>query len=368
MPVPSRVREEAPAADAEMRRLAAEAPQPAAQVVPAGSPTHPSPEDPPAPSSLDSLPPRDVPHPNAVPDKAAPAEGPGGEPITAEKYAELLQKYETLQGLHNKDQQKLAQTEGRLETLERIMQAQAAARAAEPQEPAPPAKREPKALVTKEEIDDFGADLTDFTRRLAREEFGPAIDDVLEQLQKLQTKVAQLSQVAGSAAEVAATTAEERFCVEMDRLVQGADGTPNWREINDDQNFIDWLQNVGQDSDEPRQVVLVRAYQRKDARKCAGFFNAYKREKGLPEGPAAQGAPPAPQAEPANPAASLVSPSPVAPAAPTSNRGKGKTYRLAEIEQVYSDYTKGKYKGREAEYRQLTAEFDKAAQEGRVIK
>lgn len=367
MPVPNRVREESAAADAELRRLAEQqAPQPTPQIVPAGSPTHPTPSDVPPESNLDALPPRDAPHPNAVPPAPAPTgDDHGGEPITAEKYAELQQKYETLQGLHNKDRQKLAQTEGRVDTLERIVQAQAAARTAEPA-PTAPARREPQSLVTKDEIEEFGADLTDFTRRLAREEFTPALEDVLDQLQKLNTTVAGMKQVVGSTAEVAANTAEERFHAEMDKLVQGGDGTPDWEKINYDQNFIDWLENVGQDSDEPRKNVLVRAYQRKDARKCAGFFNAYKREKGLPQGPAAPGTPPSPPSVPANPAASLVSPAPVAPAAPTSNRGKGKTYSLAEIEQVYSDYTKGKYKGRENEYRQLTAEFDRAWQEGRV--
>lgn len=361
MPVPERIRQESAAADAELRRLAEQSLNPVPQVVPAGSPTNPP--APPEPRDLDTLPPGDTPHPNAV----TPPEQPEGEPVTGEAYAELLQKYETLQGLHNKDQQKLTQTETRVEMLERILHAQAAARAAEPPAPAPaaPAPRQPKPLVTPAEIEEFGADLTDFARRVAREEFMPAVEDLLDQVQQLQTKLANLNQTVGATAQVAASTAEDRFRAEMDKLVQGADGTPDWEKVNYDQNFIDWLQNVGQDSDEPRKAVLERAYQRKDAQKCAGFFNAYKREQGLPVGREAPSTPPAP---PPDPAASLVSPSPVAPAAPGSNRGQKKTYKLSDIEKVYADYTKGKFKGKEAEFHALTAEFDKATLEGRVIK
>lgn len=352
MATPNRIREEAAAAEAKLRELAA---APAPVVVPAGAPTNPPTEaDPVEPVSLDDRPPGEEPHPNAVQDP------PSGEPITGEAYAQLMQRYETLQGLHNRDQQKLHQAEGRLEVIERMLLAQQQARAAEPPPSAP--VRTPPKLVDDKEIEEFGPDLIDVTRRIAREEFRPVIDDLLDQVQAITAKLNSMSQTVGATAQIASTAAEERFETEMNRLVKGADGTPDWQQINESQNFIDWCQQVGQDSYEPRIKVLQHAYQRKDAQKCAGFFNAYKRDKGLPTGETSG----APSQAPASPAAAFVSPSPVAPAAPTNNRGAKKSFTIAQVEKVYSDFTKGVYKGKENEYRALTAEIDKAFAEGRI--
>jgi hypothetical protein len=365
MPVPARIREEARLADEQLRVLVNKAvagpnAAPIEPEAPAG--------DPPAPS-LDNLAPSDTPHPNAVPSTPPPS---SGEPIDSAKYAELLQKHETLQGLSNKDRAKLAEAEQRLAMLERLMAAQAAARAAEPTAAAPapaPAPTTPTSLVTPDEVTEFGADLIDVVRRVAREEYGSKIESILSELQRLNTRVIGMSNTLQSTSSVVHEDAEAKFVNALNSMVVDSAGNPDWEALNlstdtSPGSFLDWVNQMGNDSDVPRIEVLQRAYQRKDAKKCAAIFNAYKAEKGLANGPA-----PAPaNAAMPDPAASLVSPSPVAPASPTSQRGAAKKWTLSEIEKVYSDFTKGKYKGeaKMAEYKRLTADIERATVEGRV--
>jgi hypothetical protein len=361
MATPQRIRDDARAAEQQLAALAT----PPSDPPPAGTP----PVPPEGEASLDDRPPSDTPHPNAVPSSAPEPSG----AITAEDYAALRHQFETLQGIHNRDVTKMAQTEGRLESLERILAAQAAARAVEP---APtPAAPEP-SLLSDAEVKEFGEDLIDVIRRAAREEWQKPFRLLMNDVQRLSAQLATLSQTSQSTSEVVSQSAEQMFNERMDKLVVDGTGTPDWQTINTahlrgDTKFVDWLDQIGQDSDEPRKNVLVRAYQRKDAEKCAGMFNAYKDSAGLVRGngPARpSGAAPAGPA----PADAFVSPSPVANSSPSTTRGRGsqKVWKLSEIEKVYDDYTKGHYKtdAQRAQYAKLTAEIDQATLEGRVTK
>jgi len=365
MAVPQRIRDEARAAEAEAERLKAGM-QPASSDAPPPPAPGNDPVDPPAPPrSLDDVPPGEAPHPNAI--DPPPRDNAGGEPVTAESYAALLQQYESLQGINNRNQQQVLQMQGRLDAMDRYLAIQQqAATAAPPAAPAPaPAPVQP--LVTEAEIEDMGADLTDFIRRLCRETLGATHRPILDQLQQLQTKVAALSQTTQVATTKLATTEEQAFNAKMDQKITDASGAPDWEKINNahnygDNSFVDWLNQIGHDSDETRLAVIQRAYQRKDADTCARLINAYKAEKGLPNGK-----PNVPAGStPPTPAASMISPTPVAASNPTRNRGATKTWKLSDIEHNYDDYTKGKYRGKEGEWTKLKAEMDAAAREGRI--
>lgn len=355
MAIPQRIRDDAAAAEEELRRLAA-----------GNQPTEPAPNPTPAePVSLDDRFGAGD-HPNAVRD-TPPVEGDGSNPIDAAEYAKLKQQFETLQGLHNRDRAKLAEDRTRLDMLERLVAVQQNARETTP--PAAPAAPSRPSLISSAEETEFGADLIDVTRRAAKEEISVALHPIFDQLQRLATKVDSLSHTATAAAQSSAQLTANSFNEHMDRLVTDAEGRPDWQlwdqsENRGDTRFVDWLRQTGEDSDEPRLTVLQRAYQNQDAAKCARFFLSFKRTHGLPNGKPDGSAP----AKPAvNPADAMIAPSPVAPSTPSANRGTGKkTFKIAAVESHYNEKTKGKWKGREAEWKRIADEMDDAAANNRV--
>lgn len=54
----------------------------------------------------------------------------------------------------------------------------------------------------------------------------------------------------------------------------------DWRELNGDKGFIDWLQQVDRYTGATRHQLLMHAYQNFDAETSAKFFNDYKAERG----------------------------------------------------------------------------------------
>src|ERR1041384_6249901 len=109
MPVPNRVREEARAAEDELRRIAeAQQAQPTAPAAPA----EPSSE----PRSLD-----DHFSPGEHPNQIAPEpEDQPSSAISAEDFAKLQQQLETLRGLHNQKNTENGELRARIDTLETI--------------------------------------------------------------------------------------------------------------------------------------------------------------------------------------------------------------------------------------------------------
>lgn len=368
MATPDRVRQAAREADQQLRDLAAAGVIPGGPIVDPNAP--PGNEPPPAPPSPDDhfTP---GPHPNAIDPPAPAPDEPvdeSGNLITPEAFAQLQQKLDTALGTHNRDVALVAELRGRLEVMERLMLAKQ--NTAEPAPaPAPPAK---ESLVTAAEEKEFGADLIDVMRKVVKEEMGPFMNQYYNELTKLNTAISQLKGITGQVAQVTTDMSMQQFNRQLDALVQDASGNPDWHAIDNsadagDRRFLDWLAQTGEDSDQTRLVVLQSAYQRKDSAKCAAMFNAFKRSVGMATGP--QSAPTTPVPTAANPAAAIVSPSPVAPApAPSTRPGQKKVWKLADVEQIYTDKTKGKFRGREAEFARLVAETDLATVEGRVVR
>lgn len=361
MPTPQHVIEQSRAAEAELARIQSGA---TGEVPPAPAPVNDDPRGADdrfgVQQQVTELPPQgDQP----------PAPGPQSGPIGAEQFAELQQQLHTLQGRFNSQQNDLREQRARNEMLERFI-SMGQQRDPQPATPPAPAPAPPVELTTVAEREEFGADLTGMIERVAAQSIAQALRPIVDQLGTVQHHITQLHQQTGSVAQTVSYNAEREFNERMNRLVKDASGNPDWDDINimhesrGDRRFVDWLSRKGHDSDETRQAVLVRAYQRKDAETCAGFFNRFKAELGLPDGNAAIETPATPPAP--NPAASMVSPSPTAAVQPSTNRGRPRMIPLSEIEQHYADKTKGKWKNRQSEWDAKAKEYDIAYKESRI--
>jgi hypothetical protein len=359
MPTPQRVLDEARAAEEQLEQLRQQRfdgvpPAPNAQ------PTNPPVDEP-------GTPPVSADNQFGQGQPVATPPGEGGGPITADQFAQLQQQLSTLQGRLNSSEQRLSEATGRATQLERLL----VLRQQEQTPAAPPTPRQKKKLANPKLVEEYGEELVGLIRSVAEEEVEFVSANLIDQVQALGARVAQIEQAVRQVGMHVKHTTQVSFDSQMNQLVKDDKGNPDWQAINTmhtrgDTRFVDWLAKTDKFSREPRQQVLNAFYEDGDAEACAQFFNSFKAEAGLPDGTATT---PSVSAPAPSPAASMVSPSTTGGAAPSGNgqRQKGRTFKLSEIEAHYNAKTKGHWNGRIKEWEALRDEMDKAVMDGRVI-
>lgn len=233
------------------------------------------------------------------------------------------QRYRSLDGMIQARDRQIEQLH---QLLASMQQAQAA--------PEAPAKQDKAKLVGKEDEDAFGADLVDLARRVAREESGAYVA-------KLEGTIAELQQQLKGVAQTTAVTVQDRFENQL------AAAVPNWKAVDGDPKFIEWLQ-----SNATRRKVFSEAARNQDVDGVAYFYKEYpgaqKTEKQAVDPRLAK------QVAPGKSKA-------VAPAA--ANPAEKKTWTRSEIAQFYAD---GKKRFSQEDYVKLERDLFAAQKEGRV--
>ena len=116
------------------------------------------------------------------------------------------------------------------------------------------------------------------------------------------------------------------------------EAAPNWREINRNPRWLQWLQEIDSLSGRTRQQLLNDATAAGDAPRVIAFFRGFQQEVGQAPG----------RARPARPEKPI--------------------YTRAQIAQLYSAHRKGAYVGREAEWARQDADIiDFRRDEGRAL-
>jgi hypothetical protein len=305
------------------------------------------------------------------PQTPAPPEDPASE-----------QRFRVLQGKYNAEVPRLHQEKKTLEqqnqALQNQLQATQALLAGLAQ---PPVTNQPpsnQSLVTEKEVKEFGGDLIDVMRRVAREEVVPRVRTLEEQFRPTQQTVQQIApmvqQTVENSQRTAAELAHERMCNGLDAAVQDGHGNSIWESINQSPDFQAWLDQVDPYSGAKRGAMLVQAYESHDLPRVATFFTGFMKEHaavaptGQQQAPTPQGTPPA--GTPAVSLASLAAPGtgvggPVSAGAPNES-GQQRVYTQAEIGAFYRDSQRGAYKGREAERAAIERDIFLAQKSGRV--
>ncbi len=233
------------------------------------------------------------------------------------------QRYRSLDGMIQARDRQIEQLH---QLLASMQQAQAA--------PEAPAKQDKAKLVGKEDEDAFGADLVDLARRVAREESGAYVA-------KLEGTIAGLQQQLKGVAQTTAVTVQDRFETQLAAAVS------NWKAVDGDPKFIEWLQ-----SNATRMKVFSEAARSQDVDGVAYFYKEYpgaqKTEKQAVDPRLAK------QVAPGKSKA-------VAPAA--ANPAEKKTWTRSEIAQFYAD---GKKRFSQEDYVKLERDLFAAQKEGRV--
>jgi len=257
------------------------------------------------------------------------------------------QKYRTLQGMYNAEVprlnsqvQELTQRGQNMEQLVATMQAT----------PAPAPAPSPASVLTEEEVEEYGESI-DIMRKVSQEiagQYQQQIADLTSTVQQLQgTVVPRVEQIANQQAH----SAEQIFWSELTKSV------PNWREVNDNQDFQSWLLETDPLSGLTRQTYLDDAQRNQDVTRVASFFSSWQSATG------------AVVAQPNRAASELekqVSPGKGRSGA-ASTTSEIKTYTPQDITNFFEKVRSGGFEGNEEERDAIERDIFAAQSDGRIV-
>lgn len=315
--------------EAQLKELEEIEKQLAAQQNPQDPPAEPDPEPKPAEQT--------EPDPEAKPEPQR-TEAKPEKPTEPEVPEETWQqKYKTLKGMYDAEVPRLHSDVRELRAQMEKLQKAADTPKPEPKQPAQPTK-----LVTDADVQAFGEDLIEVQRKVAREvaaEFRGELDAMKAENDKLR------EQLNTTGSQVSEASFEQRLY----RMV------PDFEQVNADDRWISWLNEVDPLLRAPRKSVAQTAFNQGDAEAVAHYVKMFKSSITPVEQPSDKAAELEKQIQPKRSASSSAN---VAPQA--------KIYTDSQIQKMFQQSADYSAKGRLEEAAKLEAEIDAAYRDGRV--
>jgi prefoldin subunit 5 len=258
-------------------------------------------------------------------------------------------KYKSIHGRYVRSQEQVRELSERVSNLQNMLASmQATAATAPTQVPELSAEN----LITPEEANDYGEDFLKVVGKKAREELAPVIN-------AYQAEIAKLKQQLEGVQGVFRQDSHQKLLGTLDEKL------PNWRDLNTNEVFLDWLRLPDPYSGAIRHDMLKAAYAQGDARRVLAFFNGFLAEEAAV---APAGAEPDPSVTrvPNIPLANLAAPGRAKTAASSTGPAEKPIFTRAQIAAFYADVAAGKYRGRDADKGKAEAMIFEAQREGRI--
>lgn len=274
---------------------------------------------------------------------------------TPAKAEDFEQKYRSLQGMYNAEVPRLhaqnRELRQRLDQMEQLLGTVSSSSTPTDNPGEAPAK---PTFITQRDVDEYGESI-DVMRRAAKEEasaYQREIADLRNMVTSLQSQlVPQVNQLS----QRQAVSSEQAFWSDLQATV------PNWKEINDNQDFQSWLLEVDPLTGISRQTYLEDAQRNLDSRRVASFFSMWPGNQQL------SGQQPAKSRRNADELSRQVAPGRGrSGGARQSAPGSDKTYSRTDIAAFYGDVRTGKYKGRDDERQRIERDIFAAQRDGRI--
>jgi hypothetical protein len=309
-------------------------------------------EEPVEPPKLEEVPPVEPPveppeePPAEIAAETPPADSNAGKENDAEHWKH---KYNVLQGKYDAEVPRLQQENNSIRGQIADLQAQVN------EALTPPAAQEPitpQTHLSGEEIDDYGEDMIAVVKKAAREEFEPVVA-------QLQTENEQLRGLLGGVQQQNTINARQTMLDSLDEQL------PTWREVNGNQEFLGWLENVDAFSGNKRLDMLRHAFENNNTVRVMAFFNGFLNENAA----FTSNQQPGPAAEPQVGLETLIAPGRASEGdEPRAQEGPvgGKVWTAAEITQFYRDVQRGVYASDPVERDRLENDIFLAQETGRI--
>lgn len=256
----------------------------------------------------------------------------------ADELARWEQRYNSLRGKYDAEVPQLHAQNKQLQEQIDELRSQLRSMQEKAKEP------ETQRLVTDDDVNSFGEDLIDVQRRVAREVFTEYVTPLQREVERLTGENKKLlEQVDGTSSQVI----ETRFDTQLRRLV------PDFDQVNADQRWVAWLNEVDPVLRAPRRTAAQSAFDAADAEGVAHYVNLFKQSLEQPSAP--------PQKELERQ---------VAPTRSNASSSKttpdGKVYTESETQRLFERVAHLNRQGKLDEATKLEAELTAAYIEGRV--
>ena len=220
--------------------------------------------------------------------------------------------------------------------------------------PPAPAAPAPTRLITDQEVTEYGAEFLSVVGKKAREELAAEMSNMDRRFSDLEGRVQGVTQVT-------AMTERDR----MEASITSA--IPNWREVNFDENFLQWLRLPDAYSGVIRQTLLTQAYEHNETARVLAFFNGFLSEEAAEAPRGAQPVVPVVTPQGKVPLETFAAPGRAKTAAASQHAPAEKpTFSRAQIAKFYTDVAAGKFRGRDDVRDQTEAAIFAAQAEGLI--
>lgn len=256
-------------------------------------------------------------------------------------------KYKSVHGRYVRSQEQIKQLTDQVTSLQNVM---ASIQAGAPASPMPEFKAE--RLITEEETRDYGEDFLAVVGKKAKEEIGPII-------QGYEAKIKEMEQKLQGVHGVVAQDNHAKLMTTLDERL------PTWRDLNTNDDFLDWLRLPDPYSGAIRHEMLKAAYAQSNASRVLAFFNGFLAEEAAVA--PAQAEPDARTTTvPKVPLQNLAAPGRAKTAASASAPAEKPIFTRAQIAAFYADVAAGKFRGKDDMKNKMEASIFEAQREGRI--
>lgn len=287
------------------------------------------------------------PDPAATPQVAEPAPTPqvaDPAPEPDDNDQSWKQRYQTTHGRLEKANQNIRQLSEQVSNLQATLATLNSMPAQTPPE------MQARSLLTQQEIDEYGPEFLEVVGKKAAE-------IAQRELAKRDAEIDGLKRQLNGVNNTVSQSAREKMVGVLQERV------PNWLQLNEDQNFLNWLALPDPFSGAIRHDLLKAAWAQNDTSRVLAFFNGFLSEEAAV----------APQAQTATapaqgkvPLETFAAPGRAKTAAASPGPAEKPVITRDFITKFYADATANKYRGREAEYQRIEKQIAEAVKEGRI--
>jgi hypothetical protein len=275
-------------------------------------------------------------------------EAPETKPQTSEDDSTWERRYNSMKGRFERSQSQIKDMSEQIQNMQQVistMQVQT------PSQPLPELKAE--KLLTADEERDYGEDFLKVVGKKAKEELVP-------ELAAQARKIAELEKRLQGVNNVVAQDSHGKLMATLDEKL------PSWRDLNTNDDFLDWLKLPDPFSGAIRHDMLKAAYAAGNPSRVLAFFNGFLAEEAA-VAPAPGDSDDVPTEKVAKvPLAKLAAPGRAKTAAGNSAPAEKPYFTRAQIAQFYANVANGSFRGKDAEKNRQEAEIFSAQREGRI--
>lgn len=255
-------------------------------------------------------------------------------------------KYKSVNGRYTRAQEQIRAMSEQIQSLQNIIATMQAA------PPATIPELSAERLITDEEARDYGEDFLNVVGKKAKEELAPVI-------KSYEAKIAELEQKLQGVHGVVQQDTQAKMLSRLDEEL------PQWRDLNTNEEFLDWLALPDPYSGVIRHDMLKAAYAQSNASRVLTFFKGFLAEEAALA--PAEGQPDVEtQVVPKVPLKNFAAPGRAKTAAANNAPTEKPIFTRAQIARFYADVAANKYRGRDAEKNKLEGQIFEAQREGRI--